>query len=57
MDTTTLGIAMGGTLVFLGVLIYKVIWFVRKVNEEPEQTPGQEPDSPGALNQIQSDDK
>jgi hypothetical protein len=61
MDTTALSIAIVGTLVFLGVLIYKVVWFVRKISQEPEQTrdnePGQKPGATNSLDQIQSDDK
>jgi hypothetical protein len=55
MDTTALGIAIAGTLIFLGALIYKVIWFVRKVNEEPEQEP--KPGAAASLDQVQSDDQ
>ena len=33
MDATAIAIAVIGTLVFFGVLIWKAVWFVRKMNE------------------------
>jgi len=36
MDTTALAIAGIGTAVFIGVLVWKGIWFLRKINEAPD---------------------
>ncbi|MDP5052423.1 MAG: hypothetical protein NWP69_01420 [Congregibacter sp.] len=36
MDTWTLVIVIGSTVVFLAVLIYKALWFVRKVQAAAE---------------------
>jgi hypothetical protein len=35
VDTTALAIAGLGTAVFVGVLVWKGVWFLRKINEEP----------------------
>lgn len=36
MDTTTVVIAISASLLFFGVLIYKAVWFIRKVQQAPE---------------------
>lgn len=36
MDSSILLIVVGATIVFIGLLAYKALWFVRKINEEPE---------------------
>ncbi len=40
MDTTSLVIAIGGTLIFFAVLIWKAIWFARKIAVEAEPSDG-----------------
>lgn len=35
MDTTALAIAGVGTALFVGVIVWKGLWFLRKINEEP----------------------
>lgn len=41
MDTTTLAIAGAATVCFVGVLVWKGVWFLRKINEEPgKEEPG-----------------
>ncbi|WOJ92719.1 hypothetical protein R0135_13115 [Congregibacter variabilis] len=36
MDTTTMAIAISASLLFFGVLIYKAVWFIRKVQQAPD---------------------
>jgi hypothetical protein len=36
MDTTSLTIAIAGTLLFIGLLLYKALWFFRKINSAPD---------------------
>ena len=33
MDATALAIAAVGTLIFFGVIVWKAVWFARKINE------------------------
>ena len=37
MDSTAIIIAVGGTLIFFGVLIWKGLWLLRKMQEEPPE--------------------
>lgn len=40
MDTTAIAIAVGGTVIFVGVLLWKGLWLLRKIREaEPEDAP------------------
>ncbi|EED32314.1 hypothetical protein NOR53_3307 [gamma proteobacterium NOR5-3] len=36
MDTPTLVIAVSASLLFFGVLIYKALWFIRKIQQAPD---------------------
>lgn len=38
MDSTAIAIAVGGTVIFVGILVWKGLWLLRKIREsEPEQ--------------------
>ncbi len=54
MDMTALAIAGVGTAVFLGVLIWKGLWFLRKINEEPEGSAGAQSSRPEPMNDPRS---
>ncbi|MEE4278507.1 MAG: hypothetical protein V2I82_08610 [Halieaceae bacterium] len=36
MDTTTLIIVAGATLIFFGLLIWKGFWLIRKIGQSPD---------------------
>jgi hypothetical protein len=54
MDMTALAIAGVGTAVFLGVLIWKGLWFLRKINEEPEGSLGAHSSRPESIGNSKS---
>jgi hypothetical protein len=37
---------LAGSALFFGALIYKAIWLIRKVNQDPEGSPGTNAEAP-----------
>ena len=46
MDDSVILIAIVGSLLFFGVLIWKAVWLIRKVNESPDDASDPSTDRP-----------
>lgn len=44
MDSNLILIVVGTSLLFAAVLGYKLLWFIRKMNEEPPAEDGKHPE-------------